>query len=220
MIKPKTSFHPFAKITFNYCNCSYMNKIVIFNCRFFFLILYAPPSYHSVSFFVYFVPLYIVDAWDYCIALCSMKTSKIVAVLYHAGVAHVVWPFDLVPHDELHQVEDGVGVERRRPRVEFIQDAAQRPEISCMVVWLLLHQLRRHVQWSSFDGGQDQGGNAHGSGKPAKPIRCNWSFWKCRCFYKKTNCLNLPKVTQLHHTSFSQQDILWFHVTVENAMGV
>lgn len=63
-------------------------------------------------------------------------------------------------------MEDGVGTEWWRPRVELIQDAAQRPQISSVIIWLLLYQLRRHVQWRSLDGSQDQGGDAHGSGKP------------------------------------------------------
>lgn len=68
-----------------------------------------------------------------------------VAVWYHADAAHGVWPFHWLSHDELHQVEDGVCVERRRPRVELIKDATKRPEISSVVIWLLLHQLRGHV---------------------------------------------------------------------------
>lgn len=80
---------------------------------------------------------------------------------YRAGVTHSVWPFDWVSHYHLNQVEDGVSVEWRRPRVEFIKDAAKRPEISSVVIGLLLHQLRRHIQRCSLDRSQDHGGDTH-----------------------------------------------------------
>lgn len=63
-------------------------------------------------------------------------------------------------------MEDGVGVEWWHPRVELIQNAAQSPQIGGVVVRLLLYDLRRHVQRRSLDGSQDQGGDAHRSGKP------------------------------------------------------
>ena len=106
----------------------------------------------------------------HCLIRLCCFCDQTVAVLYRAGVTHGVWPFDWVSHYELHQVEDGVSVERRRPRVEFIEDAAQRPEISSVVIRLLLHQLRRHVQWSSLDRSQHQGGDAHGPGKPSERL--------------------------------------------------
>lgn len=92
----------------------------------------------------------------------SDQQYSMIGVHYHAGVAHSVWPFDWLFHNELHEVEDGLGAERRRPRVELIKNAAQRPEISSVVIRLLLHQLRRHIQWCSLDGCQHQGGDTHG----------------------------------------------------------
>lgn len=53
-----------------------------------------------------------------------------VSTPYQAVLAHVLWPFDWISHYKLHQLKDGVGVERRRPRVELIEDAAQRPKVS------------------------------------------------------------------------------------------
>lgn len=38
-------------------------------------------------------------------------------------------------------------------------------------------------------------------------------------FFLKSN-QHLPKVTQFHHSTFPQQDILWLHVSMENAMRV
>lgn len=38
--------------------------------------------------------------------------------------------------------------------MEFIKDASQRPQISSVVIWFLLHQLRGHVQRRSLDRSQ------------------------------------------------------------------
>ena len=37
---------------------------------------------------------------------------------------------------------------------------------------------------------------------------------------KILNVLYLPKVTEFHHPTFLQEYVLWFHVTMKNAMGV
>lgn len=104
--------------------------------------------------------------------LCCCETQ------YHAALAHILWPFDRVPDDQLHELKDGVGVERRRPRVELIQNAAQRPEVSCVVVGFLFHQLRRHVQRSPLNGGQHQCGDTHGPSKSGRRLRWEmyWTF--------------------------------------------
>ena len=52
--------------------------------------------------------------------------------------------------------------------MQLIEDAAECPEIGGVVIRFLLHQLRRHVQWSTLDGGQDQRVHAHGTSKPAE----------------------------------------------------
>lgn len=61
---------------------------------------------------------------------------------YRAGVTHGVGPLDLTFGDELHHTVDGVGVERRHARVELVEDDAQRPQVSRLVVRLPLHHLR------------------------------------------------------------------------------
>eukprot|EP00975_Prorocentrum_lima_P004081 886456-Prorocentrum_lima.AAC.1 len=48
--------------------------------------------------------------------------------------------------DVLDEGEEIVRVERRPPRQELVKDHAETPEIRRVVVLLLLHELRRHVQ--------------------------------------------------------------------------
>lgn len=84
------------------------------------------------------------------------------AVRYQTVVTHSVRPRDGVCHDVVQQLEDGLCVERRRPRVELIKNAAQRPKISSVVIWLLLDQLRTHVQRGPLDRSQHKGGETHG----------------------------------------------------------
>lgn len=91
-------------------------------------------------------------------------------MLYQTVVAHRLRPLDWVCHDVVQQLEDGLGVERRHPRVELIKNAAQRPQISSVVIWLLLDQLRAHVQRGSLDRSQHKGGETHGPRKPATDI--------------------------------------------------
>lgn len=88
------------------------------------------------------------------------------AVRYQTVVAHSVRPRDRVCHDVVQQLEDGLCVERRRPRVELIKNAAQRPKISSVVIRLLLDQLGTHVQRGPLDRGQHKGGETHGPCKP------------------------------------------------------
>lgn len=73
-----------------------------------------------------------------------MKQKQV--CFYHAGVTHSVVPFDLAFCYELHHTVDGVCVERRHARVELIEDDAQRPQVSRLVIRLALHHFRRHVQ--------------------------------------------------------------------------
>lgn len=50
--------------------------------------------------------------------------------------------------------------------MELIQDAAQRPQVSGVVVRLLLDQLGTHVQRGSLDRSQHKGGGTQGPRKP------------------------------------------------------
>lgn len=47
---------------------------------------------------------------------------------------------------------------------------------------------------------------------------CRWKMSDTSRFYFKGVNIHLPKVTQFHHPTVPQQYILWFHVTMKNAM--
>lgn len=93
-------------------------------------------------------------------------------VRYHAALAHILRPFDRIFDDQFNKLKDRVGVERRCPRVELVENAAQRPEVSRVIVWFLFHQLRRHVQRSPLNRGQHQRGHTHGPSKSGGRLRC------------------------------------------------
>lgn len=82
--------------------------------------------------------------------------------------AHGLGPFDGVIDNEPEELEDAAGVEGRSAHEQLIQNAAHGPQIRCVVIRPLLHQLRGHVQWGALDGGQHHGVDAHGTGKPAQ----------------------------------------------------
>lgn len=107
----------------------------------------------------------------------GLRTRRYIgAALYRAAGAHGVRPFHWGFHDELQQLEDGISVEWRHPRVELIKDAAKRPEVRIVVIGLLLQQLRGHVQRRSLDGRQHERGLTHGPGKSDTTKRRHVSF--------------------------------------------
>lgn len=64
----------------------------------------------------------------------------------------------------------------------------------CVIVWLLLHQLWCHVQWRAFDRCEHHGVGGHGTSK--------------------------AKVAQLDNAIGPNQDVLWLHVSVNDAICV
>mmetsp|Transcript_23406 Transcript_23406/g.56011 ORF Transcript_23406/g.56011 Transcript_23406/m.56011 type:complete len:249 (-) Transcript_23406:293-1039(-) len=89
---------------------------------------------------------------------------------------------------------NGVGVKRRLPHIELIQYHAEAPQVHRVVVGLLLHQLRRHVQRGALDGGEHHRVAGHGPRE--------------------------AKVAELHGPIAPDEDVLRFHVPVDDPVGV
>ena len=53
-------------------------------------------------------------------------------------------------YNEADKLEYTVGVEGRLSREQLIQDASQCPQVGGVVIRLLLHKLRGHVQWCAL----------------------------------------------------------------------
>lgn len=77
-------------------------------------------------------------------------------------------PAHRVLENKADQLKDVGGVEGRRAYSQFIQYAADRPEVCSVVIWSLFHQLWRHIEWCAFDRCQHHCVGAHGPGKSAK----------------------------------------------------
>lgn len=92
------------------------------------------------------------------------KLSPFTSFYLEAG-ADAGGPAHRVLENEVDQLKDAGRVEGRRAYSQLIQDAAYRPEVCCVVIWSLLHQLWRHIEWCAFDGRQHHGVSAHSSGK-------------------------------------------------------
>lgn len=97
------------------------------------------------------------------------------------------------PDYHLHQLDDAVGIERGKSHVEFVQNAAQRPQVGGVVIWLLLNQLRGHVEGSSLDRRQHQCLHAHGTGKPV----CMCVF-ACEVRYKDPPRRGITSLQMIH----------------------
>ena len=65
---------------------------------------------------------------------------------YLEGWVHVGREFDVVVDDHFNEGDEVVCKVWGRADGDFIENAPERPEIHAMVIWLLLHQLRSHVQ--------------------------------------------------------------------------
>jgi len=93
-----------------------------------------------------------------------------------------------------HEGNDVVGIERRLATKELIQDNTQRPEINSVIVRLFLHEFWRHVQRGALDRCQRQ----RLLGERAREA----------------------EVAQLELAVRSNENILWFHVAVDDFVRV
>lgn len=64
----------------------------------------------------------------------------------------------------------------------------------CVIIWLFLHQFRRHVQGCALDGRDHHRVARHGARK--------------------------PKVTQLDNTTCTNENVLGFHISMDDAVAV
>ena len=87
-----------------------------------------------------------------------------------------------------------MGVERRPADVELVQYDAQRPQVGCVVVRLLLQELRRHVERRALYRCEHRGLLRHGASE--------------------------AKVAEHDARVGAEQDVLWLHVAVDHAVGV
>ena len=107
---------------------------------------------------------------------------------------HVVWELDGVFDDEVNQRVDRIRVKWRCSNKEFINDDSKGPQVYSVVVWQLLNQFWCHVQGRSLNRGQHDRIGTHGAGE--------------------------AKIAKLDDTVGRYQNVLRFHVTVNDAVRV
>lgn len=105
---------------------------------------------------------------------------------------HIFRILDWVLDNQLNERVDLVCVKRRLPYKELVQDHPQRPQVNSVVVGLLLYQFRGHIERGPFNRMQDLRVGGH--------------------------CPRKAEVAELDHTICREEDILRFHVPVNNAV--
>ena len=94
----------------------------------------------------------------------------------------------------MDQSIDTVCIEWGSPYKELIDNDTKRPQVNCVVVRQFLNKLGSHVKWSSLN----------------------------RC---KNNCIGghrpcEPKITQFNYSICGNENVLWLHISMNNAVRV
>lgn len=109
----------------------------------------------------------------------------------------------------------------------WIFKLSHSPQVCCVVVWLLFHQFWTHVQWCSLNTDiRVESNNINFAERVQHLINSKTLSTLKPKYYLNwrqnegidTHCPSKPEITQLHHATLAQQDVLRFHVAMKNAM--